>query len=167
MKESKFAEMLREKMPVKHWYRIENSAGAGIPDVSACHNGCESWLELKIMHGRKIIVRHSQMNWWLARAKARGPANCFVVALDAGGKLKIKSKYIKVWHTLSILKGMTAPDADIRENSDNKSFFIVPPPPDFEIANPYDWDGLRDFLFRPARAIMAKSGDEPIVEPTR
>ena len=51
--------------------RIENSVGNGMSDVSACCDGVERWLELKIMHGNQLKFQPSQVAW-ITRAQAVG-----------------------------------------------------------------------------------------------
>lgn len=58
--------------------RIENSAGSGVCDVSACRRGREVWIELKVFKGNKIWFRKSQPSW-IARRTSHG-GRIFVLA---------------------------------------------------------------------------------------
>lgn len=63
MKESYFATQLKQNIADVQWTRIESSAGNGVPDVHVTWRGQEMWVELKIVHGRQIEIRASQINW--------------------------------------------------------------------------------------------------------
>ena len=52
--------------------RIENAAGVGTPDVNACYQGCEVWLELKVCPRKRLLVRKEQRVWGFRRARAGG-----------------------------------------------------------------------------------------------
>ena len=61
MKESAFARTLREKLsPIGHWTRIENIAGAGIPDVN-WYPGQDVWIELKATKSQQVLFQASQI----------------------------------------------------------------------------------------------------------
>lgn len=55
-----------------HMTRIENSAGSGVCDVSACWQGTEVWIELKVAKGRQVYVRPSQIAWISKRMSSGG-----------------------------------------------------------------------------------------------
>jgi Holliday junction resolvase len=52
--------------------RIENVAGIGTPDVNACHNGVECWLELKVAKGHQIYFRSAQIVFMTRRVAEGG-----------------------------------------------------------------------------------------------
>ena len=72
MKESAFARTVREKLsPIGHWTRIENIAGAGIPDVN-WYPGTDVWIELKATKSSQIMFQGSQISWASRRHKRGG-----------------------------------------------------------------------------------------------
>lgn len=117
--------------------RIENLASAGIPDVTACRKGVDVWMELKIIKGKRIEVRYSQLNWIRRRTKA-GAQNIFVVARGVNGGP------IKIWTGITILlrsewcKGRKG----TREDVDSMTF--DPGDPDMIAEN---WTDFEDLIF--------------------
>lgn len=138
MKESSFWHDLRtgiQALPKANrpfCHRIENSAGIGQPDVNLAYRGAEVWLELKVMKGNQIEVRHSQFRW-LRERMAMGLNNTFFVARHKGE--------IKVWRGNTIY-GATGPG-----RATDKSMIFAPPPADFIAAWPPDFHLLLLFLF--------------------
>ena len=68
MKESEF--WSRDVKPMLHGmcvYRLENGVAKGMPDVSLAWAGRQAWLELKVMKGLRIEIRHSQFKWLYKR----------------------------------------------------------------------------------------------------
>ena len=55
-----------------HFTRIESSTLNGIPDVNACHNGEEVWLELKANTHKDLGLSKWQKVWIAKRIKAGG-----------------------------------------------------------------------------------------------
>ena len=51
-----------------HCQPIEDALTAGVPDVSACLNGFDSWVEIKVAHDLTL----EQRKWLVARARAGG-----------------------------------------------------------------------------------------------
>lgn len=61
--------------------RIENGAGAGMPDINICLLGMEAWVESKLDMDRKgVFLRKEQYAWGVRRANAGGTV--VVVAWD-------------------------------------------------------------------------------------
>jgi len=52
--------LIKQKIP-GHLIRIENIVGRGIPDLHACHNGKNLWLELKMGKGNSVQFQNSQI----------------------------------------------------------------------------------------------------------
>lgn len=67
--------------------RLEVATARGVPDVNACHNGNEIWIELKVASKGQIELRKEQYVWGLRRARAGGKV--FVVAL--------KHDIVQIW----------------------------------------------------------------------
>lgn len=55
-----------------HRQRIETTSGTGIPDLNMCCGGVELWVETKVVHGRKVDIRNTQVAWHLERTKFGG-----------------------------------------------------------------------------------------------
>jgi hypothetical protein len=51
---------------------VESSTQNGIPDVNACKNGSECWLELKCNSAKNLGLSKYQMVWIMNRTKAGG-----------------------------------------------------------------------------------------------
>jgi len=130
MKESYFWSTIRKGLPEVHWTRIENTAVAGASDVNAAWHGKEAWVELKMMRGRQLEFRKSQLGW-TARRLGTDARNVAVVAR--------KDKLVMAWPG-SI---MFVKPARVTE----KTVCIVPPTPALILTPPMQWVLLRDFLF--------------------
>lgn len=50
-----------------HLVRVENTAGSGTPDVHACYEGSETWIELKLAKGNWLHFRASQISFFAKR----------------------------------------------------------------------------------------------------
>ena len=55
-----------------HLIRIENTSGSGTPDVNACDEGNEVWIELKLAKVKFIYFRTAQLAWFAKRISAKG-----------------------------------------------------------------------------------------------
>lgn len=61
--------------------RIENTAGSGTPDINACYNGIELWIETKIMQPKGVVhIRPYQYAWIRRRVVSGGKV--FILAYD-------------------------------------------------------------------------------------
>lgn len=67
MNEAEFWSQLKNKWPIVHWVRIENSAASGTPDTNFCYNGCDVWAELKMLRGQHVYLEKFQMQFHLSR----------------------------------------------------------------------------------------------------
>ena len=64
---------LKTNLPKVHWQRIEvGSLGTGVPDVNACWQGKEVWIELKLGSLQSINLSPQQCAWHMRRANAGG-----------------------------------------------------------------------------------------------
>ncbi len=85
--ESKFWEYLRNRLP-GHTVRAENTAGNGMPDVTACWQGKDIWIELKVFGaGEWSKIRKEQRIWGLQRAGEGGKV--FIVALCPDDNIRV------------------------------------------------------------------------------
>ena len=71
MTESDFWLQVKARLP-GHLVRIENTAGVGTPDVNACWQGKEAWIELKVAKGHYIYFRAAQVVFMTRRAVENG-----------------------------------------------------------------------------------------------
>ena len=86
MTEVKLWGTIRKKLsPRVHAMRVENLLVAGPFDVNMSRDGCDIWMELKIMEKSRITVRHSQVNWALARLRS-GASNLYFVVWKDGDR---------------------------------------------------------------------------------
>lgn len=145
VKESYFWKQVKDGLssyPMTHLSRIENTAGAGIFDVSGCH-GVEAWIELKVFHSGRLHFRNSQRIWASQRLMAGG--RLFVLArkdFENGGAEM----------TLYSAKEVMGSSA-YKVGSDNKSFSMLDadlPTPLFRCTKPFNWVGLHQIIFAPA-----------------
>lgn len=78
--ESDFWKQLRKALidtcPGVHATRIENTAVAGVSDVTICFRGREVWTELKVMRRGRLKFRTSQKVWTPLRRAAGGRVFC-------------------------------------------------------------------------------------------
>lgn len=69
--EVKFSAWLRERLP-GHVIRIENTIGAGIPDINWCNpDGVEVWIETKIWRNG-VKLEKEQYAWGMRRERNNG-----------------------------------------------------------------------------------------------
>ncbi len=116
-----------------HLSRIENSAGTGISDVSACHKGVEVWIELKIFHGNQLSFRNSQRTW-IARRAAVGGIVWVVARKDDEIHIYDAELTINCKHTPRGDKAFTINKSDL-------------PVPSFSCKKPFKWEAIKLTLF--------------------
>jgi Holliday junction resolvase len=89
---------MERDLPGVHLQRIETGmTGRGIPDVNACYRGVEAWLELKVVEGRRVLLRPEQVAWHAKRAAVGG--NNFIIARDKRDGVRVgKFDRLYVWH---------------------------------------------------------------------
>jgi hypothetical protein len=88
---------IKSKLKNVHFTRVESSTQNGIPDVNACKNGSECWLELKCNSAKNLGLSKYQMVWIMNRTKAGGR----IFTIDPSRK--VLSKSIRV--PLSVFQG--------------------------------------------------------------
>jgi hypothetical protein len=117
-----------------HLSRIENTAGTGISDVSACCLGREAWIELKVFHGKRLHFRNSQRVWITRR-------------VAAGGRVLVLARRdddAVLYRALDVVLSAC------KVESDGKSFSIDAsdlPTPIFSCHKPFKWSELRSAIF--------------------
>lgn len=117
-----------------HLSRVENTAGSGISDVTACHAGVEVWIELKVMHGNNLHFRNSQRSWIVRRT-------------DVGGRVLV----IVRWDDcLVIWKGRDAVLAPSTSITGKKAFYVKQsdlPVPLYACNKPFNWKEIKQAIF--------------------
>jgi len=82
--EQKFYQWFRKQLPVTaDCCRVETSTMGGMPDVNVCLDGIETWVELKVYIGGRVLIRPEQNAWMHRRAAAGG--RVWLVAKHATG----------------------------------------------------------------------------------
>jgi hypothetical protein len=120
-----------------HLSRIENTAGTGISDVSACAHGVEVWLELKMFHGNDLHFRNSQRAWISRRLAVGG--RVFIVAR--------KDNQLLVYRAASVLAALFT-----QHPPEKKSFHVKQvdlPTPLYSCRKPFKWAEVRQAIFGP------------------
>lgn len=80
--------------------RIENSAGASVPDVIFMSDGLFVWIELKINHGGAFIMPRYQYAYMVAASKyIRNYQHWFAVRCDDGGFKMMTAERVKLMQT--------------------------------------------------------------------
>ena len=136
VKESYFwqqAKMGLEDLDI-HLSRIENTAGTGISDVSACRNGVEVWIELKVFHGRRMYFRNSQRSWISKRSSVGG--RIFILAR--------KDDELRLYRAMDVMV------AEYEPSSDGKSFSVSElnlGEPLYRCCKPFRWGEVRAKIF--------------------
>lgn len=118
---------IKSKLKNVHFTRIESSTQNGIPDVNACKNGNECWLELKCNSAKNLGLSKYQMVWIMNRTKA-------------GGKVFIINRPL-FQRAVKIYAGSVVRESGI---SDNESPTLVLGPRKF------DWSLLDKLMFQAA-----------------
>ncbi len=77
--EQKFHSRIRETFD-GDLVRIENVAGAGLPDLNWCIDGVEVWIELKIYTRKRVLLRKLQYAWSIRRSRYGG--RVYIIAYD-------------------------------------------------------------------------------------
>lgn len=70
--EAKLYALLKKNLKKVHFVRLESYTENGIPDVNACHNGIEVWLELKANTRKDLGLSKYQIVWMKKRIKHGG-----------------------------------------------------------------------------------------------
>ena len=138
MIESAFWSQWRPKLSLDvHHCRIENSAMSGMPDVQMTRQGRDVWVELKVAKGRRIDVRHSQVNW-MRRRLAAGARNVFLLARY--------EDHVALYRAETVVSA-----SEVAPSRDDKYVHIVLEPnwtPVWSGFHRIKWAELEEFLFR-------------------
>ena len=76
--ETKLWKLVKENLSDIHWTRIENRVGQGIPDCYGIKNGISVWVELKVIHSKKIKLSPFQKSWHFTHSLKGGRS--FIIA---------------------------------------------------------------------------------------
>ena len=61
--ETKLWKLVKENLSDIHWTRFENWASPGVPDCYGIKDGISIWVELKVIHSKKIKLSPFQKSW--------------------------------------------------------------------------------------------------------
>ena len=61
--ETKLWKLIKENLSDIHWTRFENWASPGVPDCYGIKDGISIWVELKVIHSKKIKLSPFQKSW--------------------------------------------------------------------------------------------------------
>lgn len=119
MKESQFWALVKGKLP-GHVERVENALTRGTPDVNMCHEGCESWLELKVLDAKHHCELRPEQYLWHRRRQ------------EVGGRVFVLARNESVLKVLQVQRDMTlyeiwACSKPFDWNSMNELILNVPP----------------------------------------
>ncbi len=142
--ESSLWTTVRNNIP-GHLQRIENLIGVGCPDVNACHDGNEVWLELKVCKGNFVYFQATQLAWFHQRVEANGRVkllaqwNYFVkgkrtphiLIVDGKTVLKTKQHWVPMKNKVRVLVS---------------EFFTADT---YCFPKPYDWEKINNAIFNP------------------
>ena len=120
--EAKLYALLKKHLKEVHFTRIESYTENGIPDVNACYNGQDIWIELKANNSKDLGLSKWQIVWITKRLKA-------------GGTVFIINRPL-LQRTLKIYSGSVVhePLTSVKE-------------PLATFNEPIDWIALKDLLF--------------------
>lgn len=82
MNEQDIWNKLRNKWPIVHWVRMENTSASGTPDCNFCYNGHDVWVELKILRGPFVYLEQFQLQFHLSRNMKGGKSLIFAMDKD-------------------------------------------------------------------------------------
>jgi hypothetical protein len=74
--ESKLYALLKKHLKDVHFTRIESHTENGIPDVNACYNGKDIWVELKANNSKDLGLSKWQIVWIMKRLKVATDPSC-------------------------------------------------------------------------------------------
>jgi hypothetical protein len=80
--ETKLWKLVKENLSDIHWTRIENRVGQGIPDCYGIKDGISIWVELKVIHSKKIKISPFQKSWHFTHSLKGGRS--FILATTLG-----------------------------------------------------------------------------------
>jgi len=61
--ETKLWKLVKENLSDIYWTRFENWASPGVPDCYGIKEGISIWVELKVIHSKKIKLSSFQKSW--------------------------------------------------------------------------------------------------------
>jgi len=98
--EAKLFALLKKHLQKVHFTRIESYTENGIPDVNACCNGKEIWIELKANTHKDLGLSKWQKVWIAKRIKAGGTV--FIM------NRPLKERALKIYRGSVVLGSLTS-----------------------------------------------------------
>jgi len=120
--EAKLYALLKKHLKKVHFTRIESYTENGIPDVNACYNGRDIWIELKANNSKDLGLSKWQKVWIAKRIKV-------------GGTVFIMNRPLKE-RALKIYTGSVVLDPSFSSQE-----------PRFTYKEPIDWELVQRDLF--------------------
>ena len=122
--ETKLWKKVKENLSDIHWTRFENWASPGVPDCYGIKDGISVWVELKVIHSKKINLSPFQKSWNFTHSLKGGRS--FIMATTLEESL------------LYIFPGILAPSIASITNC---------PSPNWQVkAGPASWSVVREVL---------------------
>ena len=131
--------LFKKHLPMAcHVQRVETGGtGQGIPDVNLCHLGEETWVQLKIVKGKKVMLSPQQVVWHHKRCNAAKGSSWILARDKADGVRKGKYDRLYLWkggEAAEVFdKGVETPGAEV-------------------FNTPFDWPRLMAILFPKAHS---------------
>ena len=123
--ETKLWKLVKENLSDIHWTRFENWASPGVPDCYGIKDGISIWIELKVIHSKKIKLSHFQKSWNFNHS-LQGGRN-FIIATTLEDSL------------LYIFPGLVAPSIGSIAHCP-RPYWVV------EVGSASGWDQARELL---------------------
>jgi Holliday junction resolvase len=127
--ESKLYNLIKTNLKNVHFMRIESYTEQGIPDVNACYNGKELWLELKCNTAKNLGLSKYQIVWIMRRVKHGG------VVWIANRPPRQRATF---FYSGSLVRGSGI-------SANEQPTFVVSP-------NDLTWDAAKEILWPPTSA---------------
>ena len=121
-----------------HLTRVENDAGVGVFDITACSEGVEAWIELKIVHSGRLHFRNSQRSWGIRRWEVGGRTLILARNDDSTPSTML------LYDANDVFRCINKPSKDGKSFSINLSAM---PEPLFQCNKPFNWRQLRLKIF--------------------
>ena len=123
--ETKLWKLVKENLSDIHWTRFENWASPGVPDCYGIKDGISIWVELKVIHSKKIKLSPFQKSWNFNHS-LQGGRN-FIIATTLEDSL------------LYIFPGLVAPSIGSIAHCP-RPYWVV------EVGSASGWDQARELL---------------------
>jgi len=132
MKETVLWRLIKQHIP-GHIQRVENLVSPGAPDINACWNGHETWVELKVAKGNYVYFRDAQIAWFAKRIQQGGKA-VIVIRKDDLIYVVQATELLKVTHEI-----LPAGDKSCKIKLEHLSGYVC--------GKPYPWQTITEKVY--------------------